>query len=330
MEINNSVKLGNLTINEYKEKITMKTFIELKKELCEKYGDEFDIRKIYNKLQYEVYKSLNLVFCYGAPGSFGGVGCEHGFSFEEKDWMVLRIIEHYIDYEECLSEIQGSDEGDIFSDDRPWEHYFEGYTAKYETLQENISNLRDKFRNIKTLDSENCPNWVDEWELCLDVDIKKRNEELVDLRNKRMIFDMTMCATYAIVITDCLIERCNGFIERHGTSAKSERIEGEELQDIDSTCPKNNFINRERRSIMIFDERKLLEMSDDELVKHWGNLQYLEYPENQNCKNEMIKIHDLLYAREIARIQHSTLKNHAKEDMERLFNKDEEGQSTIH
>ena len=52
---------------------------------------------------------------------------------------------------------------------------------------------------------------------------------------------------------------------------------------------------------MTIDRKKLLEMSDEELVRHMGNLIYLERSAKQNHGDEIQVVEDILYWREMAR-----------------------------
>lgn len=310
----------------------MKTYVELEDELYERYGDEFDFQEIYGNLQRRVPKDLNLILHYGRPGGFGGVRCDHDFSRKEKDWMVLRIIEFSINAAECLEEIQDPDEHIPFLDDKPFKYYSKSYELDYRGFLEVLHNLRNRFRGIKALDLENYPSWINEWELCLDTDIGERNRYLIDLKSKRMLYDMDGSLTSIYIIIKNLIKRCDEFLERHNADTRDEKIE-EGTKEPEQDCSKNNSISQ-RSSIVKIDEPKLLEMSEDELVKHLGNVIHLENYEDLEQDDEFEVTRHLLWAREVAKLLyvHRT-KKHAEEfffDEDGDEDDSEHGQQTIH
>lgn len=310
----------------------MKTYVELEDELYERYGDEFDFQEIYGNSQLRVHKDLNLILHYGRPGGFGGAGCDHDFSRKEKDWTVLRIVEFYIDSVECLEDIRDQDEDLAFLDDKSFEYCSESYKLDYRGFLEDLHNLRNRFRGIKALDPENYPGWVNEWELCLDTDIGEHNRSFLDSKNNRTLHDMHESLTRICIIIENLIKRCDEFLERHNADTRDEKIE-EGTKEPGQDCSKNNSISQ-RSSIIKIDEPKLLEMSEDELVRHLGNLLHLENYEDQEQDDEFEVTRHLLWAREVAKLLyvHRT-KKHAEEfffDEDGDEDDSEHGQQTIH
>ena len=73
--------------------------------------------------------------------------------------------------------------------------------------------------------------------------------------------------------------------------------------------------NREKELTMTIERKKLLEMSDEELVRHMGNLIYLQRSEKQNHGDEIQVVQDLLYWREMATQEYlHDIRKRAQED----------------
>lgn len=229
IKMNHAVKTTDPVTNECRKKANMKWFAELKEEAHERHGDEINIQKVYDNLEHKIFESLNLMFSYGDPGHFGEPDCDHDFSCEEKDGTVLRYLEFLIDCKESLLDMQEPEERDYFQSNAA-DYYLQLHNEKYEELLKNLDCLRGKFKGIKSCVPKDYPDWIDEWEMCLDVDVEKRNEHLLSVKGNRNVYEMILTFICTLYVIGHLIGRCDELII-------AESLEGEKRKKLWPNLP---------------------------------------------------------------------------------------------
>ncbi len=196
----------------------MKTFIKLEKEIQERYDDKFDIHKIYDNIKISIDDALGWMLGYGSDDCFGGPSHDHDFSHDEKNWIIFQLIEHFINSEEALEDIENSGKFDGSRCNKSVKYYLKNYKNYYEILLEELHNLRNNFRNIKKHDPENYPYWIDEWEECLDFDIAARSRFFVSVeKNEVAAAEMTSLCKRTMLVVFYLRKRCEDLIEKYNT-----------------------------------------------------------------------------------------------------------------
>ena len=194
---------------------------QLEKQARKKYGDEVDVQKIYKNLRGNAFKALNMVFRYGERHHFGDpdkVGLVDNAVDEipnrEMNWLVLYVIECFIDYKPSLLRAQNPEKYEELKDE-PTSYFIGIYIRNYLKILEKAHILRNEFEVIKRMNPQEYPGWVDEWELCFLADVEEQHEGNINTDDREQVIEMINLSFDLIMIFTALIARCDLVTEQY-------------------------------------------------------------------------------------------------------------------
>lgn len=196
-----------------------KSLKRAEKEARKRYGNEINIRKIYENLLGNILDALKLVFGYGEPGNFGdpkAVGREggaNGISSDEVSLLAVLIIQWYLDDKGTLLCIQDQQVSVDSERSEDMDEYFEDMDFVYPKILEKLHSLRNRFQSIREEEPGNYPDWIDEWEQCFRVGIENRYDrniiaidDIATRDKKKIVRSLNLYTCVGLIIT-CLILR---------------------------------------------------------------------------------------------------------------------------